>query len=57
MFRRDGVAIKERYRKDGTDSGLSMLLPNGVLLDVEGNMSMTRCVKRWSPARIAAMTR
>ncbi|WP_296869463.1 Yip1 family protein [Tibeticola sp.] len=60
VFRRDGVAIKERYRKDGTDSGLSMLLPNGVLLDVEGNMSMDalrKAVESVPVARIAAMTR
>ena len=40
VYRRDGVAIKEDYRKDGTSASLVMLLPNGVLLEGSGNLPM-----------------
>ncbi|MBU0747320.1 MAG: YIP1 family protein [Gammaproteobacteria bacterium] len=40
VFRRDGVAIKENYRKDGTSASLVMLMPNGVLLEGSGNLPM-----------------
>lgn len=40
VYRRDGVAFKEEYRKDGTSANLLMLLPNGVLLEASGNVSM-----------------
>lgn len=40
VYRRDGVAYKEDYRKDGTSASLVMLLPNGVLLEGSGNLPM-----------------
>jgi hypothetical protein len=40
VYRRDGVAYKESYRKDGTSASLVMLLPNGVLLEGSGNLPM-----------------
>ena len=38
--RRDGVAYKGSYRKDGTGATLVMLLPNSVLLEGNGNVPM-----------------
>ena len=40
VYRRDGVAFKESYRKDGTGATLVMLLPNSVLLEGNGNVPM-----------------
>ena len=40
VYRRDGVAYKESYRKDGTGATLVMLLPNSVLLEGNGNVPM-----------------
>lgn len=40
VYRRDGVAYKEDYRKDGTSASLVMLLPNGLLLEGSGNLPM-----------------
>lgn len=40
VYRRDGVAFKESYRKDGTSASLVMLLPNSVLLEGSGNLPM-----------------
>ena len=34
VYKKDGVAYKEEYRKDGSQADLSMMLPNGVLVDV-----------------------
>jgi hypothetical protein len=41
IFQRDGVSFKEEYRKDGTQAELTMMLPNGVMLEARGdNMDM-----------------
>lgn len=41
VFQRDGVSFKEEYRKDGSQAELTMMLPNGVLLEARGsNMDM-----------------
>lgn len=41
VFQRDGVSFKEQYRKDGSSAELTMMLPNGVLLEARGsNMDM-----------------
>jgi hypothetical protein len=41
IFQRDGVSFKEEYRKDGTQAELTMMLPNGVMLEARGdNMNM-----------------
>ncbi|MFN3495059.1 MAG: Yip1 family protein [Hydrogenophaga sp.] len=41
VFQRDGVSFKEAYRKDGSRAELTMMLPNGVLLEARGsNMDM-----------------
>ncbi|ODS61946.1 MAG: hypothetical protein ABS37_13615 [Acidovorax sp. SCN 65-108] len=40
VYRRDGMAIKENFRKDGTSASLVMLMPNGVLLEGSGNLPM-----------------
>lgn len=40
VYRRDNVAYKESYSKDGSSASLLMLLPNGVLLDTNGNLPM-----------------
>ncbi len=41
VYHKDGVAYKEEYRKDGSLSRLAMLLPNGVLLEANGQVPMT----------------
>ncbi len=33
IYKKDGVAYKEEYRKDGSRAEFSMMLPNGLLLD------------------------
>ena len=41
VFQRDGVSFKEQYRKDGSSAELTMMLPNGVMLEARGsNMDM-----------------
>lgn len=37
VYKRDGVAYKEQYRKDGSQAELSMILPNGVLIEATGD--------------------
>jgi len=37
IFQRDGVSFKEEYRKDGSQSEMTMMLPNGVLLEFQGD--------------------
>lgn len=60
VYRRDGVAFKESYRKDGTSASLVMLLPNGVLLEGSGNLPMDdlRAALQAVPAgQVAALKR
>ena len=60
VYRRDGTAIKEEYRKDGTSASLVMLLPNGVLLEGSGNLPMDelRAALQAVPAgQVAALKR
>ena len=37
VYQRDGVSIKEEYRKDGGRAEMSMLLGNGVMVEVTGD--------------------
>jgi len=37
VFQRDGISIKEAYRKDGSRAEMSMMLSNGVMIDVSGD--------------------
>jgi len=36
VFRKDGVAMKEEYSKDGSHAEVAMMLGNGVMLEVRG---------------------
>lgn len=36
IYRKDGIAYKESWRKDGTQANLSMLLPNRILIKASG---------------------
>lgn len=40
VYRKDEVAYQENYRKDGTNAEFSMLLPNGILLKLNGSLSI-----------------
>lgn len=42
VYRRGDIAIKERYQKDGSASDVAMLLPNGVMLQANGNLPVQR---------------
>lgn len=37
VYKKDGVAFKEEYRKDGSRAESSMMLANGVLIEVSGD--------------------
>lgn len=37
VFKKDGVAIKEEYRKDGSRAEMTMMLGNGVMIEVTGD--------------------
>lgn len=37
VYKKDGVAIKEEYRKDGSRAEMSMMLANGVMIEVSGD--------------------
>lgn len=37
VYQRDGVSVKEAFRKDGSQAEMSMLLGNGLMLDVSGD--------------------
>lgn len=37
VFKKDGVAIKEEYRKDGSRAEMTMMLANGVMIEVTGD--------------------
>ncbi len=37
IYKRDGATIKERYSKDGSRAEMSLMLGNGVLVEVEGD--------------------
>lgn len=37
VYQRDGVSIKEEYRKDGSRAEMSMMLGNGVMVEVTGD--------------------
>lgn len=37
IYKRDGATIKERYSKDGSSAEMSLMLANGVMVEVEGN--------------------
>lgn len=37
VFQRDGASIKESYRKDGSRAEMSMMLGNGVMLELTGD--------------------
>ena len=37
VYKKDGVAIKEEYRKDGSRAEMTMMLANGVMIEVTGD--------------------
>lgn len=37
VFKKDGVAVKEEYRKDGSQADMTMMLANGVMIEVSGD--------------------
>ncbi len=37
IYQKDGVSIKEEYRKDGSRAEMALMLPNGVMVEVSGN--------------------
>jgi hypothetical protein len=37
IYQKDGVSIKEEYRKDGSSAEMALMLPNGVMVEVSGN--------------------
>jgi hypothetical protein len=37
VYQRDGASIKEEYRKDGSRAEMSMMLANGVMIEVTGD--------------------
>ena len=39
-YRKSGVSFREKYRKDGSYSELSVLLPNRVVLEASGTLSI-----------------
>lgn len=38
IYRRGEITIKESYRKDGSTADVTMLLPNGLLVQAQGNL-------------------
>lgn len=40
IYRQGDVAFRENYRKDGSNASLDMLLPNSVMLSVNGTLGM-----------------
>ena len=51
IYKKDGVAYKESYRKDGSQAELSMMLANGVMVDVNSQGMPMDAVK----AAVASM--
>ena len=37
VYQKDGISYKEEYRKDGSHASYSMMLANGLMVDVTGN--------------------
>lgn len=37
VYQRDGLSIKEEYRKDGSDAELMVALPNSLMLELDGD--------------------
>ncbi|MFP8777874.1 Yip1 family protein [Hydrogenophaga sp. RWCD_12] len=37
VYKKDGVAVKEEYRKDGSRAEMTMMLANGVMIEVTGD--------------------
>ncbi len=61
VYKEGGVAYKEQYRKDGTQAEMSMILPNGVLIEATGdnvNMDGVRsAMKALDVAGLSALKR
>ncbi|MFP5468052.1 MAG: Yip1 family protein [Gammaproteobacteria bacterium] len=37
IYQKDGISFREEYSKDGSRSEMAMLLPNGVMLEIDGS--------------------
>lgn len=37
VFQKDGISYREEYQKDGSRSEMAIMLPNGVMVDVDGS--------------------
>lgn len=37
IYQKDGISFREEYRKDGSSSELAMMLPNGVMVEIDGS--------------------
>ena len=37
VYKKDGIAYKEQYQKDGSHADFSMMLPNGLMVDASAN--------------------
>ena len=61
VFKRDNIAYKEEYRKDGSSASLSMMLPNGIMLEVQGDQMPMDAVRSAAnsldPARLTSLKR
>jgi hypothetical protein len=59
VYRRGDVYYKESYRKDGSRASLLMLLPNGVLLEGNGNVPMAQLqgLLQSLPGKVASLQR
>ncbi len=61
IFQRDGVSFKEKHRKDGSRSEMTMMLANGIMLEFKGrNMDMDAlrtAAARMDVKQLAAMKR
>ncbi|QCB45273.1 Yip1 family protein [Hydrogenophaga sp. PAMC20947] len=61
IYKKDGIAYKEEYRKDGSHASLSIMLPNGVLVDATSqgaDMDTVRAaLASMDMAAIGALTR
>lgn len=49
IYRKDGIHMHERYRKDGSNASLEMMLENGVMLKLSGNVWIDELKKHAAP--------
>ena len=59
VYRKDGTAYKESWRKDGTRANLSLLLPNRILIKASGTVSRDELGQALQPIvqQLAALER